>query len=55
MLAGIESECRPDSRRNGGRFPVGIMAGFARSTKLPTLILNLHLHLQQPSQDRRRL
>ncbi len=33
MVAGIESECRPDSRRNGGRFPVGIVAGFSRNTQ----------------------
>jgi len=30
---GIESECWPDSRRNGGRFPVGIVAGFDRNTQ----------------------
>ena len=34
MVAGIESECWPDSRRNGGRFPVGIVAGFGRNTHL---------------------
>jgi hypothetical protein len=33
MVAGIESECRAVSRRNGGRFPVGIVAGFGRNTQ----------------------
>jgi len=33
LLAGIESECRPNSRRYGGRFPVGIVAGFGRNTQ----------------------
>lgn len=34
MVVGIESECRSDSRRNGGRFPVGIVVGFVRNTQL---------------------
>lgn len=33
MVDGIESECWPDSRRNSGRFPVGIVAGFGRNTQ----------------------
>ncbi|APG25697.1 hypothetical protein [Syntrophotalea acetylenica] len=32
MVAGIESEWWPDSCRNGGRFPVGTVAGFVRNT-----------------------
>jgi transposase len=35
MVDGIESECWPDSGRNGGRFPVGIVAGFERNTHCP--------------------
>ncbi len=46
MVAGFESECRPDSRRNSGRFPVGTVAGFNRNTQMarPRLLL-----LDEPS------
>ena len=30
--SGMEAKCRPDFRRNSGRFPVGIVAGFGRNT-----------------------
>ena len=33
MVAAIESECWPDSNRNGGRFPAGTVAGFVRNTQ----------------------
>jgi len=45
MVAGIESECRPDSRRNGGRFPVGIVAGFGRNTHYRLKPLNKEILL----------
>jgi hypothetical protein len=32
MVAAIESECWPDSYRNGGRFPAGMVAGFVWNT-----------------------
>ncbi len=39
MVVAIESECRSDSRRNGGRFPVGIVVGFVRNTQYMSQIL----------------
>ena len=38
MVAAIKSECRPDSRRNGGRFPAGMVAGFVRNTHISELV-----------------
>jgi len=40
MVAGIKSEYRTDSRRNSGRFPVGMVAGFARNTQLSVIGMN---------------
>jgi hypothetical protein len=37
MVAAIESECWPDSYRNGGRFPAGMVAGFVWNTHLKRL------------------
>lgn len=37
MMAAFESECWPDSNRNGGRFPAGTVAGFVRNTQLRKL------------------
>lgn len=34
MVAGFPAERWPDWRRNGGRFPAGIVAGFGRNTQL---------------------
>ena len=34
MVPAIESECWPFSHRNGGLFPVGMLAGFNRNTQL---------------------
>jgi hypothetical protein len=34
MVAAITSECWPFSQRNGGRFPAGMVAVFARNTHL---------------------
>ena len=38
MVAEFQSERRPFSHRNGGRFPAGTLAVFVRNTQLCTLL-----------------
>ena len=39
VVAGIEPECRPDFRRNGGRFPVGIVPEYAGKERYHAVVV----------------